>query len=209
MTIEQPGMRERKKLHTRQLIEAAAVDLVLEHGIDSVTIEAIAERADITPRTFFNHFSDKIDALLGVPRDRQSMLLIEPSEVAAASALDFAVALLHANIATISRASLDLDRRRREIFASYPELMAREMEKITIVEGHLTSAIEGYLAEKGEAAGTDREDYALAVTVTVGAAARLAFIRWSREPASPEDLGVFFDAAVATITSISSERKPT
>jgi len=45
----EPGMRERKKLHTRQSIELAAIDLVLEHGFDNVTIEAVAERADVTP----------------------------------------------------------------------------------------------------------------------------------------------------------------
>lgn len=46
-------------------IERAAVSLALDHGVESLTVEQICGAVGITPRTFFNHFDTKDDALLG------------------------------------------------------------------------------------------------------------------------------------------------
>src|ERR1700712_1655453 len=58
------GLRERKKLATRLALHQAALQLVAERGLDRVSIDDIAERADVSPRTFFNYFSSKDDAVL-------------------------------------------------------------------------------------------------------------------------------------------------
>jgi AcrR family transcriptional regulator len=200
MHTPEPGMRERKKLQTRQTIELAAIDLVLEHGFDGATIEAIAERADVTPRTFFNHFADKTDAVLGLARDQEIAPDIDPATIVAAFA--FGAAVVRAGLETLDDSSVDADKRRREVFARYPELLSREMDKIALIEGSITRHLERYLADEGMPAGVEREDFALAITVTVTAAARLAFIRWSRQPASALELVSFFDHAVSTLTTI-------
>ena len=195
-------MRERKKLHTRQTIELAAIDLVLEHGLDGVTIEAIAERADVTPRTFFNHFADKTDAVLGLARDQEIAPDIDPATIVADSPFAFGAAVVRAGLETLDDGAVDTDRRRREVFARHPALLTREMDKIALIEGSITRHLERYLADGGMPAGVEREDFALAITVTVTAAARLAFIRWSRQPASALELVSFFDHAVTTVTTI-------
>src|SRR3954447_6119500 len=68
------GRRERKKLATRRAITAAALRLVAERGFDNVTIEQISEAADVAPRTFFNYFGCKEDAIIGVAEERYRAL---------------------------------------------------------------------------------------------------------------------------------------
>ncbi len=58
------GLRERKKSATRQALHEAAVRLAVERGVDHVTIEAIADAAAVSRRTFSNYFSGKEQALL-------------------------------------------------------------------------------------------------------------------------------------------------
>ena len=202
MDSPEPGMRERKKLRTRQAVELAAIDLVLEHGLDGVTVDAIAEHADVTPRTFFNHFADKTDAVLGLARDQEIAPDIDTAAIEADSPFAFGAAVVRAGIATLDDSTVDTDKRRREVFALHPALLTREMDKIALIEGSITRHLERYLAEHGMPAGREREDFALAITVTVTAAARLAFIRWSRQPASAIELVSFFDDAVSTLSTI-------
>ena len=60
------GLRERKKQQTRSLLHRAALDLVLEHGPDDVTVEQIAAKAQVSTRTFFNYYATKDAAIAGV-----------------------------------------------------------------------------------------------------------------------------------------------
>src|SRR5437660_948730 len=60
MTAE-PGLRERKKLRTRQLIAETARALFAEHGFDAVPVAAVARAADVSEATVFNYFPTKED----------------------------------------------------------------------------------------------------------------------------------------------------
>ena len=61
--VTQLGLRERKKLDTRRGISDAALQLMLERGLDNVTREAIAARAGVSVRTFSNYFAGKYEAI--------------------------------------------------------------------------------------------------------------------------------------------------
>ena len=56
-----PGRRSRKRLATRQKISDVATRLFMERGFDQVTVDEIAEAADVSRMTVFNHFSRKED----------------------------------------------------------------------------------------------------------------------------------------------------
>lgn len=63
-TTEQPppeGLRDRKKRRTRQAISDIATHLFAEHGFEEVTLAQIAEAAEVSVKTIFNHFGCKED----------------------------------------------------------------------------------------------------------------------------------------------------
>jgi len=54
-----PSPRERRTARTRKAIVDAAHELFYERGYGETTIDEIADRADIAPRTFFRYFPSK------------------------------------------------------------------------------------------------------------------------------------------------------
>ncbi|MBP2329456.1 AcrR family transcriptional regulator [Kibdelosporangium banguiense] len=58
-------LRAARRRATTLNIETIAVELALEMGSDAVTVEAICERALISPRTFYNYFTSRDAALIG------------------------------------------------------------------------------------------------------------------------------------------------
>ena len=64
------GLRERKKLATRQALGVAAMRLVVERGLDNVLVEDIAEAVGVSTRTLNNYFSSKYEAICALGFDR-------------------------------------------------------------------------------------------------------------------------------------------
>ena len=58
------GLRERKKIKTRQAIRREAFRLIDENGYATTTVEQIAEAAEVSPSTFFRYFPSKESLLL-------------------------------------------------------------------------------------------------------------------------------------------------
>jgi AcrR family transcriptional regulator len=56
---EATGLRERKNARTREAIERAAAELALEQGYDHTTVDQIAARADVAPRTVYVRYPTK------------------------------------------------------------------------------------------------------------------------------------------------------
>jgi AcrR family transcriptional regulator len=53
------GIRERKKVRTREALVEAATELCLRDGFDNTTVEQIAAAADVSTRTFSRYFPNK------------------------------------------------------------------------------------------------------------------------------------------------------
>jgi len=58
------GLRERKRRETSERIIEKGLRLFVKNGYEATTLDAIAEAADISRRTFFYYFKSKEDILL-------------------------------------------------------------------------------------------------------------------------------------------------
>jgi len=66
--------RTRKRLATRQGISDAATRLFMERGFDHVTVDEIADAADVGRMTVFNHFPRKEDMFFDRDEEGREML---------------------------------------------------------------------------------------------------------------------------------------
>lgn len=74
--MESPQQRrDRRRAEKRRAIRMAAVRIALDEGIEAATVEAISAAADISPRTFFNYFASKEEALVMEPLWRPEELI--------------------------------------------------------------------------------------------------------------------------------------
>lgn len=60
-----PTLRDRRRLQTSRDIQLAALKLAIDLGYDLLTTEMIANEAGISPRTFFNYYTNKDAAIVG------------------------------------------------------------------------------------------------------------------------------------------------
>ncbi len=64
-----PEKLDRRVQRTRQLLRDALMGLILERGYDAVTVEAVAERANLGRATFYLHYRDKEELLVTSLKD--------------------------------------------------------------------------------------------------------------------------------------------
>jgi AcrR family transcriptional regulator len=58
---------EQRRILVSLRIERAALELMIDQGLEGVTVDQIAAEADISKRTFFRYFRNPRDILTGVP----------------------------------------------------------------------------------------------------------------------------------------------
>lgn len=71
-----PGRRELNKARTRESIVEALRDLVAAEPITQITVDQLAERADVSRRTFFNYYAG-IPAVLVQAFSDEAALMVE------------------------------------------------------------------------------------------------------------------------------------
>ncbi|MER5277099.1 TetR family transcriptional regulator [Streptomyces sp. NPDC002809] len=137
------GLRERKKEATRQAVHEAALRLTVEHGFDQLTVEAVADAAGISRRTFSNYFTGKEDALLHGEEQQIGELVRavreRPAEEDAWTALRAAVARFAERVAPPEREWAV----RTRLAMNHPSLLARQLANHAALERDLAEAVAG------------------------------------------------------------------
>jgi AcrR family transcriptional regulator len=69
------GLRESKKLHTRQEIADRAMELFAQRGFDHVTVAEVAAAANVSEKTVYNYFPTKEDLFFDEVPAREAALV--------------------------------------------------------------------------------------------------------------------------------------
>jgi len=170
-TSDNGGMRERKKLATRQALSTAALRLAREHGPQNVRVDDIAEAAGVSPRTYNNYFSSREQAIIAsLAAERGARVAAALRERPAEEPLEHAV--LGALIEQYS-GDAEPDPDTLALVTSAPALHAEFLDTIAAIERPLADAI---AARTGTDHQTGLGPEVLAAAVS--AAARVAAQRW-------------------------------
>jgi len=147
----------------------AAMELFHERGYAGTTVQEIAARAGLTERTFFRYFTDKREVLFG-GSEALRKLMVESVESAEKATPPFdAVALALEAAASELQGRREHAKARATLIAAHPELLERELIKLT----SLAAAV----AEALRARGVSEPEASLAAEAAI-AIFKVAFERW-------------------------------
>ena len=152
------GLRETKKLQTRQEIADEAMRLFVARGFEGVTVAEVAAAAGVSEKTVFNYFPTKEDLFFDEVPEREALLVAairerEPGESILAALRRLQVGecarLCSPGFATFAR-----------IIEESPALRAKELEVMAGFAQVLTEAIQSEL-------GVDERDARIAAGLLV------------------------------------------
>jgi AcrR family transcriptional regulator len=172
-----PGLRERKKQQTRQLLERTARRLFAERGFEQVSVAEIARAADVSEATVFNYFPTKEDLVYGrmqafeddllrAVRDRPvgepvlaafGRFVLQPRGFLAATDADAA-----AELTSVSG-----------VIANSPALLVREAQ----ILARYTDALASLIADETDASHDDPRPWTTANTLIGVHRTMLAYVR--------------------------------
>lgn len=125
--VAEEGLRERKRRETLARIAEAGLKLFMTNGYEETTLEAIAEAAGISRRTFFYYFKSKEEILLAWQSHFTQLIraavIAEPSDQSPIDTVKNALLKLTGNYN--SEQSLALDR----VIRSSPALISASHAK--------------------------------------------------------------------------------
>jgi AcrR family transcriptional regulator len=171
------GLRERKRHETSERIIEKGLKLFVKHGFEATTLEAIAQAAGISRRTFFYYFKSKEDILLaahdsGFREALRPMMLEESPDQAPIAAVQSCLIKLASRHET--RESIVFDR----LMQSTEALRARKEAVFVETEQILLQA----MCELWPAPGR-RDGLRLVAMVAMGTL-RLALDKWKANDAA-------------------------
>ncbi|WP_078658044.1 TetR/AcrR family transcriptional regulator [Streptomyces rimosus] len=187
-TAPKAGLRERKKIQTRQAIRRAAYRLFEEQGYDATPVDRIAEAADVSPSTVFRYFPTKEDIVLTDEYDR----MLETGLRARPADEPMIESLRHVTIEALRRITV---KERTELVQR-----ARLMREVPAIRGRMaentardTDMISAVLAERSGRPADDLEIRVIAAALL--AALQEALMRWVAD-GQRDDLEGLIDRAM-------------
>ncbi|MEV4107334.1 TetR family transcriptional regulator [Nonomuraea sp. NPDC049695] len=179
------GLRERKKEKTRLAILDAALELFLEQGYESTTVEQIAGAVEISPRTFFRYFTSK-DHLVLWFHDHGEEIMLEtlgsrPADEPAFTSLMHAVrAVLH-DVESSTPEETERFLKLRRLLDAQPRLVGLSVARGATTERNLVEAV---AARRG--VNPDEDQLSHLIVAFASCAMRVGFECPRRDATVPE-----------------------
>jgi AcrR family transcriptional regulator len=139
---------ERKQRQARQRIVAAADELFAAHGFEAVSVNEIAERAEVGRTTFFRHFGDKQEVVFAREQELLDLIAdeqVELPESGTSTPIDALHALEPVLLRLLERMTADRDgyQRHLRLIDDHPDLAARDAVKMQGVSLRLRDLLIG------------------------------------------------------------------
>jgi len=143
----------------------------------TTTVAQIAQRAGLTERTFFRHFTDKREVLFQ-GSDRFRATVVGPVDCAPASATTLQAVTAGIEAAGSVFPAPELVRRRHALLLANPELQERELIKLASLATSLATSLADALRRRGV------PDTAAELAAQTGVTLlQIALTRWITDPA--------------------------
>lgn len=203
-TAAPPSRRQQHKLRTQRALQNAALELFSKQGYDETTTDEIAEKAGVSPRTFFRYFPTKESVLFvgefGWFQSFTSQYLAQPAEL---SDIDAMRATLHSLAAGLTKIRPALTLYEQAV-ASSPTLRGGVLDRQAV---DIRAIAEATASRRG----LDEPDAGCMVLATVVLLTyRAGVMRWLAGPASadPRDLiAEQFDLLLAELAPAKRSRR--
>jgi AcrR family transcriptional regulator len=186
------GLRERKKLRTREAIIDAALDLFEQKGFDATTVEDIAAAADVSPRTFFRYFESKLALIMA--RSTTKHVSLGPALAARPADESLIESIGHVMRDELGAQLEDpLVVREFQVMLTTPSLR-------TLARDHFYDEEAGMVSAVAERLGLPPDDLtAYVVTSIISSALWTTVNRWTAQGADVDELMPMIDRALATV----------
>jgi len=158
----EPGLRERKKQRTRQLIADTAWRLFAERGFDEVSVAQIAREAEVSEATVFNYFRTKEDLVYhrmeAFEQDLLSAIRDRPEGESIVQAFGRFALQPRGFLMSDDPAATEGMRAAARVITGSPALQARQHE----IFDRFTTTLAAFIAEERGMAAGDVEPWVMA-----------------------------------------------
>jgi AcrR family transcriptional regulator len=177
-------------------LQEAALALFSERGFDQTTTAEIADRAGLTERTFFRHFTDKREVLFGGSALLQQQIVAGVTSAPPTDGpLDAVSQGLDAAAAMLGASRRDLACQRHAVIAANPELRERERAKLA----DYAAAVAAALGQRGV-----REPQATLAAEAGMTVLRVALQRWASGHDGDRDLAAIMRDSIAELRAVAA-----
>ena len=194
--------RQEHKLRTQRALQNAALDLFAKQGYDETTTDDIAEKAGVSPRTFFRYFATKESVLFvgeyGWFQSFTKQFLAQPRELSDLEAIRQTLITLAPGLAKIRKALLLYEK----AVASSPTLRGGVHDR---QQDDIATIADAIATRRGLAAA----DAGCTILATVALTTyRNALMGWLDGPATVNPGDAISDALDVVLTEFGPARAP-